>query len=99
MNKLTTKGIEIKPHNGKPRINLYKKYSGTIGGMSVKGINLHFCESKVNSPKIFVPKRYIMSLRQDGINLGEYKMTQITLTEEELILIRDSINSLLSYQN
>lgn len=97
MNKLTTKGIEFKEHNGKPKINLYKKCMATIGTMKVKGINIHISESKVNSIRTFEPRKYMMSLRQDGINNGDYKMTQISLTEDELILIRDSINSLLSY--
>lgn len=99
MHKLTTKGIEIKEHNGKPKINLYKKHEGTIGNMKVKGVNFHLSELKVNSPLSDESKRYIISLRQDGKENCVYKMTQMNLTEEDLILIRDSINSILNYRN
>lgn len=98
MNKLTTKGIELKKHNGMPKINLYKRGNYTIGGMKVKGINIHISESKFRSITGLEPRKYMMSLRQDGLGEREYKMTQINLTEEELVMLRDSIDSLLAYR-
>lgn len=97
MNNLITEGIIIK-ENKKPKINFYKKHCVTIGDMKVKGVNLHLSESRVNSPSPNPERKFIMSLRQDGIHKGEYKLTQMMLTKEELIQIRNSINEIIEFE-
>lgn len=97
MNKLVTEGIVIK-ENKKPKINFYKNHKGTIGTMKVKRVNLFLSELKVNSPIPNPDRKFVMSLRQDGINRGEYKLTQMMLTKEELIEIRNGINQMLEFE-
>ena len=97
MNNLITEGIIIKK-NKKPKINFYKKHCGTIGDMKVKGVNLHLSELRVNSPNLNPERKFVMSLRQDGIYNGEYKLTQMILTKEELIQIRNGINEILELE-
>ena len=80
--------------NGKPMIRLSKKFSGRIGDMAVKRVNIHIIENKNKIDES--DRRFIISIREDGKNTGEYKIAQINFNEEELKELRDNIDIILN---
>lgn len=98
MNELITEGIIIK-ESKKPSIHLYKRVSCTTGNMKVKCKNLFIRELKVNSPSTNPERSFVMSIRQDGVENGNYKLSQIHLTKKDLIRVRNSINDILDFED
>jgi hypothetical protein len=82
--------------NGILTIKLFNEAHGTIGRkFKCKQNNLFLIKNSTNSPE----RKFTISIRNDGDREfeGKYKMGQISfLTEEDLRLIRDSIDQLLS---
>lgn len=90
--------LELRP-NGKPAFKLSKDVSGSIGRFQCKKNNLFLIEQNIRSPHPINERRFIMSIRNDGIrqNEGEHKLSQIQLNEYEMKLLRDSIDDILNY--
>lgn len=88
--------------NGKPMAKLYKDNSSTI--FSKNNILFHYSranmfinEFKTNS-LIKQQRSFAITIRLDGNykNSGEYKMSQMEFTEEELIKLRNNIDRILN---
>ena len=79
--------------NGRIGMKLYKEVNSVIGNMKVKAVNMFILEQK---PYRKNKRNFTISIRQDNAIInGGYKMTQMYLNHEELILLRNSINDIL----
>ncbi|HCL4455174.1 TPA: hypothetical protein N2D10_003201 [Clostridium botulinum] len=91
--------------NGKPSVTFSKEGHYTNFNFSTKECfnynrqNLFLHELKQNCNNLNKNRCFTISIRQDGNNkeAGKYKMAQMNLEEDELIIIRDNINKILEY--
>ncbi|HID0881284.1 TPA: hypothetical protein ACXDAY_002236 [Clostridium botulinum] len=89
--------------NGKPSVafskeGLYISFNLlTKEYFNYKKQNLFLHESKLNSNNSNKDRRFTISIRQDGDNkeVKKYKMAQMDLKEDELIVVRNNINKIL----
>lgn len=98
MSKLITEGIKVN-YNGKPTIELYRKKSNDIENTYLNEMYLSISETKKSSDSYQSEKEFLMTLKQDGFNIGEYSKIDVFLTENDLIKVRNSIDEILNYQN
>lgn len=63
-----------------------------------KGTNMFLTEMKLNSSDQDAKRKFIISIRKDGVN-NDYEMTQMSFTEDELSNLKNNIEELITYKN
>lgn len=95
--RLNNSGNLVISLKDKRRITMFDRFGELKSSFKVKGTNMFLTEIKRNNA-IDSERKFIISIRQDGIN-NDYKMSQMEFNENELNELKDCIEDMITYKN